>query len=1253
MAVNGQDSPMNLKRLFLAGLLLVPVNPQLRGAGGDETGAPPPSVASAEEDPADQASLSVAGVSPSVFEHVQSELDRALTAKPLSGRYSPMRGGTLRSEDEFARAEESAQADNDFDRGFQLALQAFLDLPAADNLPRRIRMLALWAMATERTSGKALDEALAAPLLELFDALPRNADGFFPGQLFRAAHFEQSHKGEEAADVYRSLLTDRQVPERYRTIAAGALGRYRERSGDWANAAAAFAEAEGFGGVTPSSAGLLLHAIFLNLHLHRQAEAVRLVGVLAKADSGSIKGAPGEAQIREFIELQRSGTAPAFWARREGWWPQWEDLQKRMDLSAPGPETADPVIESDRTWVAALTRDLASHDNAALFQHLRVEFAAAQWLPDAATNLASIIPVLRRAAPEILPWYRPLVLAMLGDDAHSWGSPDSNGRRLLALAAYYLEERRFPMVEIIVDRLQSQPALGAAIIEQANLLGGMAAIEGKEDRERRIRTLEVELAKPAMATDRARAVLVLMELYDSVGQTNDELQLLKREVENPETRKDAVGWRILSERYARMQQDPNHRAPALPSLTSAPRPPDTDPTFDFVPGACSREPVPERAAAEEAEKPETKAQAEAQFLRSIQTWLARADIPWLGYAEPVDLSDPRLRDLGEVLFSPGNQFTRPELVKLQLLAAQDPRRPLLLRQMDWNHAIRGLCVFAKRQSEVRRLIDGIVDDQELDLGLRVGALWNGIYDSFCENQKDDFERWRQHPIAVNLSADKKEVIAFLARYFQLDRNSAKELVDYLGPAKELVENRRTPGPRTSPIRDIEFRTAMLYTIINVVTERLDELGDAEAMTAVGEWLTSAPQPDFDPAWMETIQKRIRNLVRDLNTWRPIHEAIIPAVVARFPALADGEPAEYADIRASADCSAQSNPAAAFRHRLYMIKHRRFCRSDIYFWRQFLQILNDQDGLDDLQLNIIRQALAATKDDETRSRIVDEFAANADRDAADVRTKLEEILKPYRKSFMTPATYAAIRIIEIDTAERFGQPVGVVTGLDDLRHPEARWYRLTFGLRRAFADVDDHMVKYWLSEMSPQELVSTEYLSLTIPALEKTGRTNEAQRARRIAREALKHAILSSWAETANAGTSQAWNLAEVLNEPGLLPPAWVRDVTRKCGDPWISARLLMTDAWLDQRWADVVKDCDEQLRWAPRRYATFWYKGVALHRLGRKSEAAEALVKFMEFRRDSRQYPQALALLKEINGSRPPSEVTPPPKTGIVWPNTH
>jgi hypothetical protein len=115
----------------------------------------------------------------------------------------------------------------------------------------------------------------------------------------------------------------------------------------------------------------------------------------------------------------------------------------------------------------------------------------------------------------------------------------------------------------------------------------------------------------------------------------------------------------------------------------------------------------------------------------------------------------------------------------------------------------------------------------------------------------------------------------------------------------------------------------------------------------------------------------------------------------------------------------------------------------------------------------------------------------------------------------------------------------------------------------------------------------------------------------------------------------ALDLALVLRDPAALPPAWVRDLGEESADPLLRMRVPLVSAFLRSDWAGVESAAAALNREYPTRYSFYWYRGLALHHLGRDAAAAQALSTYVQHAKDELDYPLAMALLKTIDGTQP------------------
>ena len=281
------------------------------------------------------------------------------------------------------------------------------------------------------------------------------------------------------------------------------------------------------------------------------------------------------------------------------------------------------------------------------------------------------------------------------------------------------------------------------------------------------------------------------------------------------------------------------------------------------------------------------------------------------------------------------------------------------------------------------------------------------------------------------------------------------------------------------------------------------------------------------------------------------------------------------------------------------------------------------------------ALAEAKDDEQRADVVQFITSSFDLDNAPLRRQITALLAPYRGAGEAPSTTARIRIHEIQVALRTGEPVDLSTAFDGLRVPRVANIRNRMSLRHYTQTGDKAALKRLVDSLDSAQLLDPAQLDLTIPALDLLGMKTEADLARKTARRECRRAVVTSWASLDETGINRALDLAELLDDPEALPPGWVKAVSTGTANPWNQHRPLMIDAWLRRNWEEASRQAAQLIELYPNAYNSYWYRGMALHRLGRDEEAATALAVYTRYSKEELEYPEAVKLLEKLSPRAP------------------
>jgi hypothetical protein len=324
------------------------------------------------------------------------------------------------------------------------------------------------------------------------------------------------------------------------------------------------------------------------------------------------------------------------------------------------------------------------------------------------------------------------------------------------------------------------------------------------------------------------------------------------------------------------------------------------------------------------------------------------------------------------------------------------------------------------------------------------------------------------------------------------------------------------------------------------------------------------------------------------------------------------------------------PAETEATSLWQIKTRQFNRNGLEFWGDFLRSQQRVKPNTAFLLDLMRIALAKATEDSQRADVALLGLDDLDWDNPAIAAGLAELFGHYRQPVEAPLTYAVIRQFEIRHALRTGQPVDLATAFDGLRHPAVSHWRTEAQLEHALQTNDRSLLQVQIDALPPDQLLDPSYLRFTLPALEQLGRKDEAGLARQTARRELKDDVLVSWANPDDRAVEEAYRLALSLNEPGLLPPEWVKSIQERDVGHFGRESVLWLDAMQRKDWAGALQAADGQLAFYPTFYEIHWRKAEALWQSGRKAEAADPLTIYARYSKDETDYPQAVAQLKEL-----------------------
>jgi hypothetical protein len=597
----------------------------------------------------------------------------------------------------------------------------------------------------------------------------------------------------------------------------------------------------------------------------------------------------------------------------------------------------------------------------------------------------------------------------------------------------------------------------------------------------------------------------------------------------------------------------------------------------------------------------------------VSGWIKAANLRWLDYAGPASLDDPRLANLEDVLSDPGKAFGPIEQIKLNLLAAGDPARTEDQRRRSFREAARQILGTARDYRRLDDLAEPIVNNPAFDPETRAEILWTVLANLSEEGRQAEYDSWRRNPLCAGLADSFQEKLGVLDVEASVDRSSSAAIL----AAADRLGSRELSSYGALALQDM--------------MEFLIRLGDLQAAEVLADRL---PAWRFNPAaspGKDALQIDFDRRLRAARSSNPVHEALAASLLAHYREGPSELPPEYRDLRPLGPLAVRT-PSATFAAALWYVHHRQFERDDFLFWGTVLQNLPRAPDTAEAVGDMLHAALASASDDRQRSELMVLFFSSADVDDPAVRSAIEREFAAYRDPAKYPSSHLVVRLYEIHRDLRLGLKVPLKTVFSDLSDPRVQVVREQACLR-AYTEAGDRAeLERLVDQIDPGRLVSAGFITRTIQAFECLGLKTEVASAKDVARGYLRETVLGSWATGDEQLGAEALDLAEAIGDPGALPAAWLADMGSGPGDPFFQDRVRLVQASLASDWAGMESAAAALNRDYPTRYAYYWYRGLALHRLGREREAARALDTFASHAKDELQYPEALRILAAIRG---------------------
>ncbi len=335
------------------------------------------------------------------------------------------------------------------------------------------------------------------------------------------------------------------------------------------------------------------------------------------------------------------------------------------------------------------------------FHRIRLLAHAARWQPDFAGELVTLLFFFREMGMvQAIPDFRKVATAILEAGGYeSFGEPRRRIQLLGAIAA--IDDGRALLAQQALrdfNRQEAEQRPGAppdVIAAGMARLWGLNALLTGEELPQVATRLEQVLAANLQGDPRHLTVTSLASIYRRQNRMAEEMQLLTKELANPEvTRAGEGNLTALRRRLTILQQGTGGDGPA----------------------------------------------------QAAQAWLRVHTSPWLDYARPKTLKDAGMDNLDQLLDTYPSRLLPAEMVKVCLLVAQDATQPEARRhaavvRLGWYSG-----EIAQSPEEASRWVDALLDEKALPQEVRAQTLDFFLRRIFVNGDRALLRKYLPHPL---------------------------------------------------------------------------------------------------------------------------------------------------------------------------------------------------------------------------------------------------------------------------------------------------------------------------------------------------------------------------------------------------------------------------------------------------------------------------------------------------------------------------
>jgi hypothetical protein len=274
----------------------------------------------------------------SVWRNLQDKLEKHLASQPYPTKGAPEKASREDIEKELQQAVEAHNGE----LSVALNLDLLTRFEPGPEFPEWLWKAASRADWIESMNGSGAAGPIFPLLLELCGEVPRDNDAYYESQFIRGRVLSRAGNHAAAVEVLAATLAEPQFPVDFESSYRRDLGAALEKQGKYEEALAVYLPLQDRLAEYASFNDLFLRAVYLQLHLGRQEEALASLKKLAETPLSVAQKAECVFEIAGLTRLaQNRDEAIRYWEEARTWRKTWETLS--ASLSPGGAATIEPV----------------------------------------------------------------------------------------------------------------------------------------------------------------------------------------------------------------------------------------------------------------------------------------------------------------------------------------------------------------------------------------------------------------------------------------------------------------------------------------------------------------------------------------------------------------------------------------------------------------------------------------------------------------------------------------------------------------------------------------------------------------------------------------------------------------------------------------------------------------------------------------------------------------------------------------------